>query len=453
MQRWPRPRSAAAGVLALLAAAACRGGLSRPPSQPTIRVETLPADTIPDTAIGDTAFPTMPGPGRPAGAGGALLRVALTNAGGAPLISATGRWRIAELDGSPLGSASAGEEWTVVAVRGGLRAERKADSWGATAASPLVVSALERGALLSFNGRRYRGELLLYATNGGVVTVNRVAVEDYLRGVVPLEIGERTPAERAAVEAQAVAARSYAYTHVGARGSHYDMLSTVEDQVYGGVEAERPLTDVAVAATAGLVLRYGGRIASAPYHSTCGGSTAEPAEIWNGESRSAYLRRVSDRIPGTDRYYCDPSPRFTWTREMTGDAVATALDRYLRGRAGSRGSVGRVRNVSVESRTPSGRVAVLVVDTDEGAQRLRGNEIRYALRGPGGDILNSTYFSVDVGAADESGAVSRVTIRGGGYGHGVGMCQWGAIGRARAGQDVRAILRTYYPGTSVGSVD
>lgn len=453
MQRSPRPHSAAAAVLALAVFAGCRGGLSRPPSQPAIRVESIPADTIPEAAVGDTAFPTMPGPGRPAGSAGAMLQVALSTAAEGPLISANGRWRITEHDGSPVASASAGEQWTLAAVRGGVRAERQAGSGGVTAPGPLVITPLERGALLSFNGRRYRGEFLVYAAARGVVVVNRVAVEDYLRGVVPLEIGERTPAERAAVEAQAVAARSYAYTHLGGRGARYDMLSTVEDQVYGGVEAERPLTDVAVAATSGLVLRYGGRIASAPYHSTCGGSTAEPGEIWNGESRASYLRRVSDRIPGTDRYYCDLSPRFTWTREMSGDAVTKALDRYLRGRGGNKGSVGRVRNVHVESRTPSGRVGVLVIDTDEGAQRLRGNEIRYALRGTGGDILNSTYFSVETGGEGESGGIARVTIRGGGYGHGVGMCQWGAIGRARAGQDVRAILRTYYPGTSVGTVD
>ena len=440
-------------MLALAAVAACRGGLSRQPSRPTIRVETIPADTIPEAAVGDTAFPTMPGPGRPAGSAGALLRVALSNAVEAPLISATGRWRMSELDGSPLGSAIAGDQWIVAAVRGGVRAERQSGSMNVTTEGPLVATPLERGALLTFNGRRYRGELLIYAANRGVVAVNRVAVEDYLRGVVPLEIGERTAAERAAVEAQAVAARSYAYTHLGARGQRYDMLSTVEDQVYGGVEVERPLTDVAVAATSGMVLRYGGRIASAPYHSTCGGSTAEPTEIWSGETSAPYLRRVSDRIPGTERYYCDPSPRFTWAREMSGDAVTKALDRYLRGRSGNKGSVGRVRSVQVESRTPSGRVGVLVIDTDAGPTRLRGNEIRYALRGTGGDILNSTYFSVETRGEGESGGVATVMIRGGGYGHGVGMCQWGAIGRARAGQDVRAILRTYYPGTSVGTVD
>jgi stage II sporulation protein D len=444
--------NAAAWVVALVAAASCRGALSRQPSQPTIRVE-IPADTTPDVAAGDTAFPTMPAPARVPSAAGALLRVALPSNAGVARVSATGRWRVSELDGSPIATGNAGEQWTITPTRGGLRAERRNDSRGVSSAGPLVIAPVERGALLTYNDRRYRGELLVYAADRGVVVVNRVAVEDYLRGVVPLEIGERTPAERAAVEAQAVAARSYAYTHLGARGSRYDMLATVDDQVYGGVDAERPLTDLAVAATSGLVLRYGGRIASAPYHSTCGGSTAEPSEIWNGENRSAYLRRVSDRIPGTDRYYCDPSPRFKWTREMDGDAVATALDRYLRGRGGSRSSVGRVLDVTVESRTPSGRVAVLVIDTDAGAQRLRGNEIRYALRATGGDILNSTYFSVDVGGTNGSNGVARVTLRGGGYGHGVGMCQWGAIGRARAGQDVRTILRTYYPGTSVGSVD
>ena len=229
------------------------------------------------------------------------------------------------------------------------------------------------------------------------------------------------------------------------------MFATVDDQVYGGVEAERPLSDIAVASTSGLVLRYAGRIASAPYHSTCGGSTAEPSEVWNGESRSPYLRRVSDRIPGTDRFYCDRSPRFTWTREMSGEALSVAVDKYLRGR-GRMGSVGRIRDLRVESRTASGRVGVLVIDTDQGAQRLRGNEIRYALRSAGGDILYSTYFSMQEPERDGD-AITRVTLRGGGNGHGIGMCQWGAIGRARAGQDVRAILQTYYPGTSVGSVD
>ena len=83
---------------------------------------------------------------------------------------------------------------------------------------------------------------------------------------------------------------------------------------------------------------------------------------------------------------------------------------------------------------------------------LRGNDIRYVLRSPDGEILNSTYFSVET-AIDRDGSIGRLTLRGSGYGHGVGMCQWGAIGRARAGHDFLSILGAYYPGTTVGSVD
>ena len=83
---------------------------------------------------------------------------------------------------------------------------------------------------------------------------------------------------------------------------------------------------------------------------------------------------------------------------------------------------------------------------------LRGNDIRYVLRAPGGEILNSTAFSVETAEARD-GSIARLTLRGTGYGHGVGMCQWGAIGRARAGQDFLTILRTYYPGTTVAAIE
>ena len=123
---------------------------------------------------------------------------------------------------------------------------------------------------------------------------------------------------------------------------------------------------------------------------------------------------------------------------------------YLRQYAEEGGrSVSHVRGLSVESRTPSGRVARTVFLTDAGAQAVRGNDVRSVLRTVGGEILNSTYFSVSSETARD-GSLVRVVLRGNGYGHGVGMCQWGAIGRARAGQTARAILAAYYPGTSVG---
>ena len=181
--------------------------------------------------------------------------------------------------------------------------------------------------------------------------------------------------------------------------------------------------------------------------SSDGGSTAEPDELWQSENEP-WLRRVSDRIPGTDRYYCDIAPRFRWTRTWDEATLRGVLDRYLRAGSGARVPVGAVRDVAVSSRTASGRVGVLSIATDGGRALLRGNDIRFAVRSVGGDILPSTYFSVDAERGAD-GRLTRLTIRGNGNGHGVGMCQWGAVGRARAGQDFRAILRAYFPGATV----
>ena len=441
-----RSRRSAVVVAALVIAAACRGALTRAP-EPTTRVDRPPVDPIRrDTVIADTAFPMMPGP--PRTAPGAPIRVLLASAAPSASVAAAGRWTITDGNGISVTSGKDNARWTI-AVRGGRL--RLADVESGSASSldgPVSVRALDPAGRVLVNGRAYRGELLVVASGDEVIVVNRLPIEDYLRGVVPLEIGERQPGERAAVEAQAIAARSYAYTHLAPR-QRFDVRATVDDQVYGGAGAERPVADAAVVATAGQVLRYAGRIADTPYHSTCGGMTAETGEVWTGEGGAPYLRRVDDHVPGTRRAYCDISPRYEWTREMSGEEIGAAVTRYLRSRGGSQ-SIGSARALRVESRTPSGRVGTLVIEGTAGETTLRGNAIRYALRIAGGELLNSTYFSIE--PTGSSSNTRRFRLRGHGYGHGIGMCQWGAIGRARAGQDAATILQTYYPGTSVGIV-
>ena len=394
--------------------------------------------------------------------GDRTVRVAVGTIAGGARVSGTGEWRLYDGGGrSVLVRGVGGDVWTIEVQGRQLRAVRADGVPTAFRDGPLVARPVERDALVSWNGKRYRGELALVATDSGVLAVNRLPVEDYLRGVVPLEIGPRTAAEHAAVEAQAVAARSYTYVRLGATtpsvvasGRPYDLVSTVDDQVYGGADAERPVTDAAVAATANQVITYAGRVVNAPYHSTCGGSTAEVGEVWYRQPPEPYLRRVSDRIPGTaDRYYCDASPRFSWTRSYDAASLNAVLDRYLRAYASvAPGGVGATRFVALTGTTPSGRAAGLRIDTDRATYTLRGNDVRFVLRSSGGEILNSTYFSVEP-SVGRDGHVSQLTIRGTGYGHGIGMCQWGAIGRARAGQDYRTILQTYYPGTTLGRPD
>jgi len=316
----------------------------------------------------------------------------------------------------------------------------------ANTAPPYVVRALDANSFVTWNGKRYRGDIVI----GDSGVTNRLSMDSYLRGVVPLEIGNRTAAEFAAVQSQAVAARTYAYKHL-TPARDFDMYSTVQDQVYGGVDAEKPQSDSAIATTADVVVLYNGRPITTPYHSTCGGSTAAVSEVWYNQSDEPYLRPVSDKIPGSDKFYCDPSPRFAWKQNYDAESLKAVMEKYLASYTNApKSGLGRITDIREQGRTKSGRIAALAVQTESGTYTLRGNDIRFVLRDPKGAILNSTYFNFE--QAKSNGGVSALNIDGRGYGHGIGMCQWGAIGRARAGQDFRTILETYYPGTTIGRI-
>lgn len=444
------------GMIALLlAGAACAASITPlPPAGAAAPVRVAPPSAPPRGAdLGLGGLPTVPPPSgwRTPDETDEPVRVALATGQTSAEVSGTGDWRLFDATGEhQLARARSGERWTVV-----LRGDRlqATSSDGATTvpfAGPLVARPASPGAVLRYGPRRYRGELLVMRAQGGLAVVNRLSVEEYLRGVVPLEIGpDRTPFEAAAVEAQAVAARSYAYTRLD-DSRPWDLSATVVDQVYGGMDAERPVSDAAIAATRDQVLLYHGRVINAPYHSTSGGITAAASEVWRDDA-APYLVSVSDRIPGTDRYYDEDAPRFRWTRTFDGAELQQLASRYLPRYAGApAGGVGSVRGIEVTGRTASGRVAGLAFVTDRGRFAVRGNGIRYVLRSRG-DVLPSTLFQLDV-VRDGSGRVSRVVVNGAGNGHGVGMDQWGAIGRARAGQSYVAILSTYYPGTRLGRI-
>jgi stage II sporulation protein D len=385
-----------------------------------------------------------------------LVRIALAIGVAETRLAATSEWRAYEADGSTiLAAGEADEPWRFEHEGRLIRAVRSDGMRTAYRTGPVVIRPSAWGGFVVHGGRRYRGELVVHASDAGLTVVNRLPIDEYLKGVVPVEIGPtRTMEEFAAAEAQAVAARSYAYIRVGWSGDRrsYDLRPTVIDQAYGGVNAETVVGTRAVESTAGLVLKYDGRMVNAPYHSTCGGTTAEAPEAWPTRSEP-YLRRVSDQVPGSDRFFCDISPRFRWTRDLLGDRLDAAVARYLHEYAAvpARGP-GHVRAVSVVARTPSGRVKSVEITTGRGGPyTLRGNDARFVLRTAGGAILNSASFEVE-SASTDGGRLARLKLRGVGYGHGVGMCQWGAIGRARAGQDFRAILAAYFPGTTVEPV-
>ena len=386
-----------------------------------------------------------------------IVRLLLDPAKDSNAIGGTGDWAVfAEGEGKPLTQFRSGQTLAMVrnlflgcSVTNGLCTDTVVMLGTVNVTNrktPLVVRPLDPSAFVTWNGKRYRGEIVI----GDTTVVNRLPMDSYLRGVVPLEIGNRTADEFAAVQAQAVAARTYAYKHLNNARS-FDMYSTVQDQVYGGVDAEKPQSDSAIATTADIVVLYNGQPISTPYSSTCGGSTAAVTEVWYNQSDEPYLRPVSDRIPGSDHFYCDPSPRFSWTQNYDAASLRAVMEKYLASYTNApKGGIGKITDIREDGRTPSGRIRALAVQTESGTYSLRGNDIRFVLRDPKGAILNSTFFNFQQTKA--GGEVSGLSINGRGYGHGIGMCQWGAIGRARAGQNFRTILETYYPGTTIGRI-
>lgn len=450
LAKWLAP-SLFGGVVVAAVAMACA------PLQPAIAPPAQPAGAKPPAAqTGRT--PVVRGEASGRLVPDRTVLIALDGRAAAPLVTATGAWSIDEQGGRvALVRGSGSEGWRIEQRGGLLRVAGDGSDATPWREGPFVARPANGESYLKFGNRRYRGELLFTATDSGVLVVNRLPVEDYLRGVVPIEIGTRQEGDLAAIEAQTIAARSYTYMRVPsnaaqhpARGWH--MTGTVQYQVYAGMDVEHPVVNEAVDATSGLVLRYGGLIVDAPYFSSCGGRTAGPREAWRGVSDEPYLQPVDDIDPRTGRAYCDLSPRNHWHAELDEARLREVVRRALQTAGARDPRPAAIQKLEIGARTPSGRAETLVLHTERGTVTVAARDIRNVLADARGAILASTYFSVDRESRTR-GQLTAVTLRGAGNGHGVGMCQWGAIGRARAGIDARSILRHYYPGTVVGFAD
>jgi stage II sporulation protein D len=452
-------RSAAA--LALLAPAAC----TPRPRVPTVPVVVIAPDSAPRPTPRDTVVITPPPPPPPAPvepvANATPVAVGLIVDTSAVEVTSAGDFTVHTEDGAEIGRLRGGQvlafrdAGTTISMtsRGGpagSAAEPPRQVGGVGLRPPLIVRPAMSGGTLAVRGNPYRGELRVQAAPGGGLTVvNRLDMETYLLGVVPREIGRFDLDIYEAIKAQAVAARTYAITYLGRRSQQgFDVYATVEDQVYGGAAAENETVNRAVRETTGEILTYGGQPITAYYHSTCAGQTAAIDEVWNN-APVPYLVSVRDLDP-SGQAYDRSSSRFRWTERWTHDQLVGILNRTLadslRGRR-----ISQIRDMRVLERTPSDRVRRMRIETDAGTYTVGKDRIRWILppirNGNPTGILNSSKF--DVSLVRSGGRVTEIVAEGGGWGHGIGMCQVGAMGRARAGQDYRTILRTYYPGTEI----
>jgi stage II sporulation protein D len=324
---------------------------------------------------------------------------------------------------------------------------------GSVASAPDAVAIVpEGGGEVRVDGVGYGGRILVrVALSGKLQAINVLPLEEYLEGVVPHEIGDPGPDAYAAVEAQAITARTYALSRIEERqGEAFDVFAGVQDQVYRGHSRVSRSASAAVRDTRGVVLTYRGRLARTYYSATCGGHTSDIRRVWPQRESADYLLGAFDHAGTEAHSFCDWVRNFRWRYTFSGREMGDLLRRTLPAELHvAAGSVGSFVDLRVVERSPSGRVRKLEIETTGGTFTVEGDRIRWVLmlNADRGRILPSTLF--DVERTVRAGRVVRVSIIGGGNGHGVGMCQNGAIGMARRGYSDQMILSHYYPGTTL----
>lgn len=328
----------------------------------------------------------------------------------------------------------------------------------------------------------YRGYIMFNTSGDKLCIINYLDIEEYLYGVVPREMGSSFHME--ALKAQAIASRTYAMRNLNKHISDgYNLCDTVHCQVYGGYNVESPKTSEAVDKTKGMIITYNGRPIDAAFHSNSGGHTDDAKEIWGGDA--PYLTGRVDE-------FSKSFPNSSWKLNLTSEEIGSKLK--------NNGiNVGKVLDLIILDTTPAGRVSEIVIVGTTGKKIISGNEFRTII---GGDTLKSTLFTVDkenkfdneikiysidkyenkknvalnnIGIIDKDGNILKAdkinyiitdrgiehvnldtianivnfTIYGKGYGHGLGMSQWGAEGMALNGYNYEEILKYYYKGVDI----
>ena len=270
---------------------------------------------------------------------------------------------------------------------------------------------------------RFRGDVDIFKTpEMKLVVVNHLGIEDYLYGVLYHEVSHWWPQE--VLKAQAIVARTYAlYQKRLMQSKEYDMTADVYSQVYGGRASEKFSTNRAVNATKGKVLVYNGDIFPTYYHATCGGFTEDACNLWNIDLPP---------LKGVECGFCKKSKHYKWQKRINLSYVEEALKK-------SGNKTYGITSIKIEDRNKSNRINNLIITADGVEIKIPGKDFRMAL---GPNLLRSNNYDVTV-----EGGVA--IFNGIGWGHGVGMCQWGAYFMARKGYKAEDILKYYYPGAEV----
>ncbi len=270
-----------------------------------------------------------------------------------------------------------------------------------------------KGDWLDFDSKKFRNAIDVKQDAGKLKLIHALPMESYITGVISSELPSSWPLE--VLKAQAIAARTYAIWQMYKK-EHLE--STVMDQVYHGAQREHKLAKQAVLETAGQVLTYESKPAHAYFHAACGGHTASSDEVFG--SNEPYLQGVACS-------YCRGAPTYKWSYEL----ARSELDKKLGA---------KIKNLESFGETDSGRVKNFRFKSQPQLGDMKATDFR--------KILGYNNFRSTLVTQHSLGA-HQAEFAGRGHGHGVGMCQWGALGMAKLGKTAEQILSHYYPGTEI----
>jgi len=338
-----------------------------------------------------------------------ILRVAIQRGVNQVKVGSSTTAMVKDSTGRTLGKLPARSSFSAQSIPGGVALNR----WQ----SGLFWIEPTDDGFVYIGDRWYRGRTLVLPTDKGLDAINWVDLEEYLYSVIGGEMDAGWPEE--ALKAQAIAARTYALYKRNQQRNHptYDLGDSPDRwQIYKGVISESPATYGAVDSTAGKVLTYNNEIILSVFHACSGGHTENVEDVWGNPL--AYLRAVQD--------YDQNISACNWVRTFSPKEISSKIS-----------GVGNVKDMSAQAYSPFRSVKVLKIVGDKGTKVLKGEEVRTALK------LKSTRFSI---SRDDAG---NFVLQGLGFGHGLGMSQWGAYNLARQGANHLQILGHYYQGVTL----
>lgn len=279
---------------------------------------------------------------------------------------------------------------------------------------------------ISIDGRRFRGYIqLIKKENLRIWVINFIELEDYVRGVLYHEVSHHWPFE--ALKAQAIACRTFAlYQAKENISKDYDVTSDIYSQVYGGRVSERYRTNKAINETKGQVLTCQGEIFPAYYHATCAGHTEDASVLWNIDLSP---------LRGVICNFCKDSPHYRWHSVLALREIEQKLYQSIY-------RIINIKNILILDKDASGRVTNLRLSSENKEIEISAKDFRNIL---GPNIIKSANFDVSISGQD-------AVFEGLGWGHGVGLCQWGAYFMARQEYTAQQILEYYYPGTEISLI-